>query len=198
MEMEDEETYLEQKEEARLEGDAEQVALAERKEPEKLVELKASFTESQLLEIVAERAIERLFGRYGNESMESQLKKHIHALVEQSARDILSARVDAHIGAAVEEILAEGFQKTNEYGEPKGQRVKVSSFVLTYLEGSQSSYDRGPRWHKVADALVQTYMTKEIQPLLEKLKKRVVDALDTSVAGQIREVVLKGLGLKAA
>lgn len=200
MHYEDDESHLEEREAHRLETDEKGVALAERKDPDELVELKASFTKGQLLDLVAERAIERMFGRYGNESLEHDLRKHVHALVEQAARDILTARVNEHVGQAVEKILVDGFQTTNEYGEPKGQKKTVTAFVLEYLtkQGDTYSNHRGKeRWHATADELVNTYLTKELAPHLEKLKKRCVEALDSSVAGKIREAVIQGLGLKA-
>lgn len=195
---EDDESYLEAKEEHRLETEAEQVALAERNEPEKLVELRASFTEGQLLDIVAERAMERLFGRYGNESLEHDIRKHVHALAEKAAKAVIVARVDEQVGAAVEKVLAEGFQPTNSYGEPSGQRKTISSFVLEYLSAKPDSYRRGDeRWHKTADELVNNYLRTELEPHFAALKRRCTEALDNSVAGKIREAVIAGLGLKA-
>lgn len=197
---EDDSEYLERNEQARLDGDAEQVALAAREAPEKLVELRASFTEAQLLDIIAERAIERLFGRYGDSSMERDIRKHVHALVEQAAKAEIEKVVSASIGEATAKILAEGFQQTDSYGQPRGVHKSVGAFVLEYLQGKGEehgyAYRDRMRVHAAADKLVSEYLQKHIEPELEKLKKRCVEALDSTVSGKIREAVIAGLGLR--
>lgn len=196
----DEEEYIEQREQARVEEAAEQVALAERKAPDELVELRASFTRTQLLDIVAERAMERLFGRYGSgEGLEREVRKHVHAMIETAAQAEIEKRVSATIGEATAKILAEGFQQTDSYGQPKGVHKSVAAFVLEYLQGKSDSYGRGKeRIYEMADKLVSDYLQKHIAPELEKLKTRCVEALDASVSGKIREAVIAGLGLRAS
>lgn len=195
----DDEAYLEACEERRIKDAAEQVALAERKAPEELVELRASFTKTQLLDIVAERAMERLFGRYGSgEGLEREVRKHVHAMIETAAQAEIEKRVSESIGEATAKILADGFQQTDSYGQPKGVHKSVAAFVLEYLQAKSDSYGRGKeRIYETADTLVQEYLQKNIAPELEKLKKRCVEALDTSVSTKIREAVISGLGLKA-
>lgn len=195
---EDDEGYLEAREQARIAEAAEQVALAERKAPEELVELRASFTKDQLLDIVAERALERLFGRYGDEGLEREIRKRVHALVEAAAKDEIEKRVSETIGAVTTEILLSGFQQTDSYGQPKGVHKSVAAFVLEYLQAKPNDYgDSKARIYATADKLVKEYLDKHIAPELEKLKKRCVEALDTSVSGKIREAVIAGLGLRA-
>jgi hypothetical protein len=195
---EDDEAYLEAREQERLATATEQVALAEREAPQELVELRASFTKEQLLEIVAERAMERMFGRYGNEGLDREVRKHVHAMVEAAAHAEIEKHVSAAIGAATERLLADGFQQTDSYGNAKGERKTVGAFVLEYLQAKTDSYGRGnARIYEAADKLVQSYLEKHIAPELEKLKKRCAEALDTSVTGKIREAVIAGLGLRA-
>lgn len=195
---EDDEAYLEAREQERIATATKQVALAERKNPEELVELRASFTKDQLLDIVAERALERLFGHYGDEGLGREIRKHVHAMVEASAKDEIEKRVSETIGAVTSEILLTGFQPTDSYGQPTGVHKSVAAFVLEYLQGKSDNYGRGKeRIYEAADKLVQDYLQKHIAPELEKLKKRCVEALDTSVSGKIREAVIAGLGLRA-
>lgn len=192
------EAYLNAQEAARVAKATEQVALAERKAPEELVELRASFTKEQLLDIVAERALERMFGRYGDEGLGHEIRKHVHAMVEKAAKAEIEKRVSETIGAAAAQVLADGFQPTDSYGQPKGVHKSVAAFVLEYLQGKSDNYGRGKvRIYEAADELVKEYLAKHIAPELEKLKKRCVEALDTSVSGKIREAVIAGLGLRA-
>lgn len=196
---EDDEAYLEARKQQRVATETEQVALAERNAPQDLVELRASFTRAQLLDTVAERAMERLFGRYGSEvGLEREVRKHVHAMIEAAARAEIEKRVSESIGEATAKILAEGFQPTDSYGQPKGVHKSVAAFVLEYLQAKPDNYGNSKaRIYETADKLVTGYLEKHIAPELEKLRRRCVEALDTSVSGKIREAVIAGLGLKA-
>lgn len=195
----DDEDYLEAREQDRVATETEQVALAEREAPEELVELRASFTKAQLLDTVAERALERILGRFGDgEGLEREVRKHVHAMIEAAAKEAIEKRVSEAIGEATAKILADGFQQTDSYGQPKGVHKTVGAFVLEYLQGGSDSYGRGKaRIYEMADKLVQDYLQKHVAPELEKLKKRCAEALDVSVTGKIREAVIAGLGLRS-
>ena len=190
--------YLEDQEQGRVDALDKSVALAEQAAPDELLELKASITKTQFLDVLTERAIKRMFGRYGNETLEHNIRKHIHAVVEQQARDLVKDVVSEEIGSATKRILAEGFQTTDSYGNPRGERKTVAGFVLEYLQAKESHYNsKGNRLYDMGHKLVEDYLAKELEPHLKQLKQRCMEALDTSVTGKIREAIISGLGLRA-
>ncbi len=200
------EDYLQGKEQERVEKLDAGVALAEKKDPEELIELKASITKAQFMEVITERAIERLFGRYGNETLEHEVRKHIHAVAERQARDVINRVLEEEVAKATQAILAEGFQGTDSYGRPKGERKTVASYVLEYFTTVVNQWGEESRTHdrdskqrifRSADKLVEEYLKKEIEPELAKLKQRCKDAMNTDVVGKIRESLMSGLGLKS-
>lgn len=199
------EEYLDAREKDRVEKLDKDVSLAERNAPEELLELKASVTKTQFMEILTERAMDRLFGTYGNEGLEHNVKKHIHAVVEREAREVIKRVIEEEVAKATRAILVDGFQETDNYGQPRGQRMTIAKMVLGYFNtvvnqwGEESrSHDRDSkaRIFRTADKLVEEYLKKEIEPELVKLKQRCKDAMNTDVVGRIRQALVEGLGLK--
>lgn len=193
----EEQEYLERKEREQLEASEQSVALAKKNGQQ--IELSAAFTREELLDKVAERCVEGLFGRYGNDSLESAMRKCVTDMVRERAEEKVEGVIEAHVTVAAMKICEEGFTQTDSYGQPKGQRKTIAAFVLEYLQSpNPNDYNNRDksRLFATADRLVSEYIAKEIQPELVKLKERAKHALDTNVVAKVREALMAGLGLK--
>lgn len=112
------------------------------------------------------------------------------------ARAIDQAVTD-RIGAAVDAALAEGFQPTDSYGYPRGEKKSLRQFIVEAFQRKGSGYDdRGltlvEATAKAAiDAALKTEFAKEIAAAKESFK----GLLDNSIKGQLTEALKSVLGV---
>jgi len=158
----------------------------------------ATVSREELVELVAGRFYAQLCGRYddGGSKIRDGVARALNRLVKAAAEEEIARLVGEGVAAAVGEMLAKGWTKTDQYGQRDGT-VTVQSLVVQYLTVRGGSYnDRETRLETWTKALVEEAIKKEMGPLIEQAKKQVRDVLDKNVTGAIRRALLDGAGIR--
>jgi hypothetical protein len=99
----------------------------------------------------------------------------------------VNAEVEKHVGPAVEAALAEGVQRTNEYGSPRGEKVPLRAVIVEEAQkalGKKVEYrDNYGRSENVVSAIIRN----EVQQALAKDLKGVVEAEREKVQQAVRD-----------
>lgn len=103
------------------------------------------------------------------------------------------------IRAAVAQVLADGWQATNNYGEPTGPRLDLKARVgemLLKLQGNQ--YDSNRKvW---VDAVIEEHLRKVLQDHfakeLDAAKAKFRSLLDGTISAKLNETLKSALGLR--
>lgn len=99
----------------------------------------------------------------------------------------VNAEVEKHVGPAVEAALAEGVQRTDTYGSPRGEKVPLRTVIVEEAQkalGKKVEYrDNYGRSENVVSAIIRN----EVQQALAKDLKGVVEAERAKVQQAVRD-----------
>lgn len=125
--------------------------------------------------------------------------KKVAALADTAVRAAFDETIRARIAEAVDEVLRLGWQATNEYGEPRGEKLDLKariSAVLTQARGNGYG-DRNP---SVLDAAVKSaiegFLSKDFQPVIEAARANLKTCLDAKVMKTVSETIANAVGLR--
>lgn len=132
-----------------------------------------------------------------------QMRKLIDQKVSEIAESHVRADVDNEIqdrvALAVDAVLAEGWQATNTYGEPRGPKVdlkgRVSEVLLTATRDGYSGNAMTPIERQVK-AAVDGLISKEFAKEIEAARKSLREQLDVAVSAKFVETLKTAMGLK--
>lgn len=130
--------------------------------------------------------------------MKEALEQRIDELAAEQVRDCFDEIIKARIVAAVDEVLAEGWRRTDEYGNPRGDKLDLKGRISEHLTKHQSGgYGREARTFvdELVHKTVESVFTRELQGELEKARKSLRAQLDAVVAGKVAETIKQALGL---
>ena len=107
-------------------------------------------------------------------SLEQRLDDAVTKRIEELADDVILDRLRAEL----ERALAEGWKRTNTYGEPIGEPISLKERVSRMLE-NKDPY-RSSRWAddvmtKMVDEVYRKELAKPIAEAKEKVKKMLED-----------------------
>lgn len=133
------------------------------------------------------------------EQMRKLIDEKISAVAEDYVRNALDEAIKARIAAAVDDVIAEGWQMTNEYGEARGPKVDLKSRVTDLmLKATRDPYRSEPAMNAIdrqVKAVVETYVAKELTGELDKARKQLREQLDAVVSARFTDTLKKALGL---
>lgn len=146
----------------------------------------------QALDQALRVAIEELVG----ESLASTVKKAVEVALKQR----IEAVADGVIRASIEQTLAEGWSKTNQWGEKIGERATLSSTVRERLEAMAKDGDEYNRrtpslLNQIVNEKAAEAVKQGLQPLIDEAKKQLQTQLDLSMGKALRLTIadtLKG------
>lgn len=125
--------------------------------------------------------------------------KKVAALATTEIRAAFDETIRTRIAAEIDEVLRIGWQKTNSYGEPSGERLDLKariSEVLTQARGNGYG-DRNP---SVLDAMVKSaiegFLSKEFAPVIDAAKANLKTCLDAKVMKTVSETIANAVGLR--
>ena len=131
----------------------------------------------------------------------AELVKNIVAERTRRAVDAAVTEVThARIREAVDQMLAEGWTKTNEWGETKGPRMDLKARIAEVLKESvesRHSYNhKGPRIDMIIKDAVKDAFDKEFAKEIEDAKSKLRTQVDAIVQAKLGEGLKTALGLK--
>lgn len=144
-----------------------------------------AITEEHVVEAVVDRIVEQSGERF-NTAVRGAIKETIDAK--------LSKLVEETLRPAVAEIIAEGWQETNRYGEPQGRKLDLKARVSEMLN-KNDGYDRLPFIQKTAQEILDKALRAELGALIEEAKKKFRDQIDGVLQAKFKEALQGALGL---
>lgn len=124
--------------------------------------------------------------------------KKVAALAASEVRAAFDETIRARIAAAVDEVLRVGWQATNEYGEPRGDRLDLKARISTLL--TQSSGDHYNRRPSALDAAVKAateeFLGRDLRPVIDAAKDNLRKCLDAQVMKTVSETIANAVGLR--
>lgn len=150
----------------------------------------SGISEAAILEEVAERVEEETYNRI-SKAIDTAIEKTVRKKLTEVTEDVLRARIEG--------VIAEGFQKTNSYGEPIGEPISIKTIITTELEKQHSD-----RWNKAQGSIVQqatrdvieTTFKKEFDKEIETARKALREQIDAIVNGKFAECLKSAMGVK--
>jgi hypothetical protein len=113
--------------------------------------------------------------------------------------EVIQGVVEARVVSVVEKVMAEGWQKTDNYGSPSGPPVTLKDRVSEMLR-AKDRYGNGTGTPyldtKVAEE-VNKVLNGELGKAIEEAKKKVRDTLDSAVMTKLQQALKEGLGLRS-
>lgn len=122
------------------------------------------------------------------ETVVAQVRKHLEASIEEFTQ--------AHIRAAVEAIMSEGWQKTNSYGEPCGPKMTLRDRIAEQLTSVRDSYSRKTWLDEVIEKNVTAVFSAEFAKQIEDARHKFRELLDGTIAAKLQESLKSALGLR--
>lgn len=119
-------------------------------------------------------------------------------LAAETVRHTFDEVIRARIASAVDAVLSEGWQQTNQYGERTGMKLDLKARVSEVL--TQSRGDHYNRQPSVLDAMVKTaveeFLSKELNPVINNAKDELKRQLDAKVMKVVADTVANAVGLR--
>ena len=122
-----------------------------------------------------------------------EVKKLVKATVEREVQAHVDRFSETAIREAVEAVLAEGWQKTDQWGEARGQRMSLKERIGEWLSGKSDSYARETRVEKIVAATVEATLKGELQGQVESAKILFRKQLDAVLTGKFAEAMKAAL-----
>lgn len=141
-----------------------------------------------------QRLAEMVLSRVADESrkhLSSAVHKQIADAIDRTVKDI----VESKLASEIEAILAEGWQKTNSYGEPTGDRITFRQRVSNLIE-ARDNYSSERRIDKIVKETVETTLRGEFAKEVAEARAKVRAMLDGALNEKLAAALREGLGLK--
>jgi hypothetical protein len=134
-------------------------------------------------------------------------KKQIRAQIEKSVDDAVVKIVDARLEKEVNDIIDNGWQQYDLWGEPTGKRMTLRELITGYImkEVDQHGRDRSDsysdsnkrnRIYWFVEKAINGIFDKETSNLVENFRKQVRERFTADMAGKVAESIKSALGLK--
>jgi macrodomain Ter protein organizer (MatP/YcbG family) len=141
---------------------------------------------------ILDRLITERAERWAKYSVSEELKKRIEKEVNKAVDEAIKSRVKEDINA----VLDEGWQLTNQYGEPVGERQSLRDRVRRIFEAKESSYDRQNKVEKWIQEAVNYKLGTVLNEEITAARKRLAEAFDEVIRAKFGEELRKLLGLR--
>lgn len=163
--------------------------------PEKYV-LTATFNKEEVLHEIAERCLASFYDRYDDrDSLREHIKMLMRDRVAQIIQEYTQAITEQAVADATQDLIQNGWTKTDNYGREVGDRVTIKGLVIDYLTKPKDSYHPA-RAFKMADDLIEKHYKEDLKELVEQCKQRLRNLLNTKLDDALRSALLSSLGIR--
>lgn len=130
------------------------------------------------------------------EQMKRYLDDKIAGLADVIVREQFDVAIKDRINAAVDEALAEGWQKTDSYGCAVGPKIDLKGRISEALTKPDGGYGRPT----LVDMKIKESVTKALDQSfaaeIEAAKKRVRAEIEGVLSGKVTEALKGALGIR--
>lgn len=143
------------------------------------------------------------------DAIKAHLEERLASAVEAAFEHTLAEMIEAKVGALIDEIgrehvkkavvaaLDEGWQETNNYGEPTGKKLGVKGRIAALLDKQEGDYNkRMTRADKIAGEVIDSALRDQFGEELKAARDRFKKQLDDVVAAKFTETIKSALGLR--
>lgn len=124
------------------------------------------------------------------------VEERVSASVADAVSDLVKEISHKRIAAAVDAALAEGWQKTDEYGSTTGVKRTLKERISDILN-ERDRYSNGRRW---LDELVKTQVneaiSKNFKADIEAAREKFKSEVDATLTGVIKKAIAEHFGVK--
>lgn len=137
--------------------------------------------------------------------IKSAIERRVEDAIQHAVDDAVSVAVAGlvdeigreRISKAIEQVLAEGWQKTNDYGENTGAKIGLKERIGKIL-GERDRYgSNGTYIDELVKRQVQEALNKDLKADIQAARDKFKAEVDAVLTATIREALAKNLGLKA-
>lgn len=139
-----------------------------------------------------EREVLGHIGRQIGQAFESFVKTQVAQTVGQMVREIGREHIDAEIRA----ILAEGWQRTDDYGQARGGRVSLRDRVQEMFHKTDR-YESRSMFEKVIKEELDKALKGELGKELDAARAKIRAEVDQITRAKLNEALKSALGLGA-
>lgn len=143
------------------------------------------------------------YERVAKSPLAEQLEKLIDAKVTEVTTDMVRAcfdeKIHKRIADTIDEVLAVGWVKTDNYGNATGASLDLKGRINEIItEKKSTGYNRESRTlaEKLVAEKVHEVLTRELNAEIEKARASLRSQLDAVVAGKVAETIKQALGLR--
>lgn len=149
------------------------------------------------IDSIVQRAVsEALHGEGYEGSLDDRIEEAITTSVRDSLRDVAERLIEQRVRAEIENVMLEGWQRTNQYGEPTGELATVSSLIRDALTKESGDYHRRETMAaKLTRELLETTMRSEFDKEIKAARQAFRDKIDAVLAGHLTDALRKAVGL---
>jgi AcrR family transcriptional regulator len=130
-------------------------------------------------------------------AMKQFLEKKIDGLAETLVRERFDTVIAVRISAAVDEVLAEGWVKTDEYGGARGPKVDLKARISEFL--SQKDRYSSPNLNVIDKAVkdaVDKTLSGSFKTEIDAAVKSLRAQLDAAVSDKFVNAIKAAMGVK--
>lgn len=138
--------------------------------------------------------LERL-SAYFAKALEKRITEEVKSAVQRIVSGYVERAAEERATAAVDEVLAAGWQKTDEYGSPRGLPMSLKDRVTEHLFTAQR-WDRTTAVDKILNELLDKALREDVGQALAKAKEQITAEVDKVIAAKLGETMRTALGLK--
>lgn len=130
-------------------------------------------------------------------AMKQYLDKKIEGLAETLVREKFDETVSARIATAVDDVLREGWQRTDEYGMPNGQKLDLKARIGSFLnERDRYRSPNAPRIDEMVKSAVEKTLSFEFKKEIDAAVKSLRAQLDAAINGKFTEAIKAAMGIR--
>lgn len=130
------------------------------------------------------------------DAMKRYLDQKIGDFAESLVREKFDEVIADRIASAVDDVLAEGWTKTDEYGSARGPKVDLKARIGSYL----SEQDRYSSNQNVIDKAIKAALDKtlagDFKKEIESAVKSLRSQLEAAVSSKFTDAIKTAMGVK--
>jgi hypothetical protein len=134
---------------------------------------------------------------YEHRDVDELVRDAVRGEVEKLAGKIATEEIRRRIAAAIDDVFATGWRKTDEYGREQGKVETVKDMILGYLKSSDRYSSAGQWIEKATREAFNAYFSKEIEPEVRAAKQRFKEMLDSTIHDRLATALREAMGLSA-
>ncbi len=131
-----------------------------------------------------------------NKQIDRVIRETVIAQIRKRLDETILAITKEHITTAIESILAEGWQKTDDYGQARGPKLTLKDRIAEQIASVRDQYNRKTWLDELVQKRLEETFTKEFAKPIEEAKAKFRSMLDGTIAAKLQEALKSSLGLR--